>query len=117
METSRRSLLKKSALTVAALSVGGRFARAEEPPIMAPDGFVKDVHEKWRPDVVSLVTAGKAVDLNADKYAEIPFYGLTNSGSGRLASPRTSRSDSGGSRNMAARPASDSVIPSVRSRF
>jgi branched-chain amino acid transport system substrate-binding protein len=33
METSRRSLLKHSALTVAALSVGRRFASAEEPPI------------------------------------------------------------------------------------
>lgn len=61
-------------------------AVAEELPNVPPENFVKDIHEKWRPNVVTLFSAGKAADLNSDRYTPLPFYGLTNAGSGRLAS-------------------------------
>jgi branched-chain amino acid transport system substrate-binding protein len=63
METSRRSLLKNSALTIAALSVGGRFARAEEPPIRI--GVLYDLSGPFAAagSVASSIGAQIAIDL------------------------------------------------------
>ncbi len=63
METSRRSLLKHSALTVAALSVGGRFASAEEPPIRI--GVLYDLSGPFAAagSIASSIGAQIAIDL------------------------------------------------------
>jgi branched-chain amino acid transport system substrate-binding protein len=63
METSRRSLLKHSALTVAALSVGGRFASAQEPPIRI--GVLYDLSGPFAAagSVASSIGAQIAIDL------------------------------------------------------
>jgi branched-chain amino acid transport system substrate-binding protein len=63
METSRRSLLKNSGLTIAALSVGGRFARAEEPPIRI--GVLYDLSGPFAAagSVASSIGAQIAIDL------------------------------------------------------
>jgi branched-chain amino acid transport system substrate-binding protein len=63
METSRRSLLKHSALTVAALGVGGRFASAEEPPIRI--GVLYDLSGPFAAagSIASSIGAQIAIDL------------------------------------------------------
>jgi branched-chain amino acid transport system substrate-binding protein len=63
METSRRSLLKHSALTVAALSVSGRFASAEEPPIRI--GVLYDLSGPFAAagSIASSIGAQIAIDL------------------------------------------------------
>jgi branched-chain amino acid transport system substrate-binding protein len=63
METSRRSLLKHSALTVAALSVGARFASAEEPPIRI--GVLYDLSGPFAAagSIASSIGAQIAIDL------------------------------------------------------
>src|SRR5215475_48536 len=67
MRTSRRSLLKHSALTIAALSVGGRFARAEEPPIRI--GVLYDLSGPFAAagSVASSIGAQIAIDLVNEK--------------------------------------------------
>ena len=63
MRTSRRSLLKHSALTIAALSVGGRVVRAEEPPIRI--GVLYDLSGPFAAagSVASSIGAQIAIDL------------------------------------------------------
>jgi branched-chain amino acid transport system substrate-binding protein len=63
METSRRSLLKHSALTIAAMSVGGRFASAQEPPIRI--GVLYDLSGPFAAagSVASSIGAQIAIDL------------------------------------------------------
>jgi hypothetical protein len=59
-------------------------ARAEE-FANTPDGhFVDEVHQQWRPNVLTLHSSGRATDLNSDRFTVLTFYGLTNAGSGRL---------------------------------
>ncbi len=60
-------------------------ARAEELPNNPPANFVKEVHGTWRKDVLTMYASGRATDLNSEPFTRIPFYGLTNAGSGRLA--------------------------------
>ncbi|MBL8798892.1 MAG: hypothetical protein JNM56_33720 [Planctomycetia bacterium] len=47
--------------------------------------FVDEVHKPYRKDVLAVTAKGTALDLNAAKYTDLPFYGITNSGTGRLA--------------------------------
>jgi branched-chain amino acid transport system substrate-binding protein len=63
MQTSRRSLLKNSALTVAALGVAGRFARAEEPAVRL--GVLYDLSGPFAAagSVASSIGAQIAIDL------------------------------------------------------
>jgi hypothetical protein len=63
-------------------------AAAEELPNDPPPNFVSEIHNKWRKGVITLSSAGRAVDLNSPKYTGAPFYGLTSGGSGRLAAGR-----------------------------
>ena len=60
-------------------------ARAEQFPNNAEGNFVDEVHSQWRKNVVMLYSSGQGTDLNSDKFTGLTFYGLTNSGSGRLA--------------------------------
>src|ERR1700680_558622 len=63
MTTSRRSLLKGSAAGIAALSVGGRLARAQEPPIRI--GVIYDLSGPFAAagSVACAVGAQIAIDL------------------------------------------------------
>lgn len=67
MKTSRRSLLKSSAWTIAALSVGGRFASAEEPPIRI--GVLYDLSGPFAAagSVASSIGAQIAIDLTNER--------------------------------------------------
>jgi hypothetical protein len=60
-------------------------ARAEHLPNRPQGDFVTEVHRKWRKDAVVLYAGGVATDLNAPRFTPLPFYGLMNAGSGRLA--------------------------------
>src|SRR5262249_24796930 len=60
-------------------------ARAEQLPNRPQGDFVKEVHRQWRKNAVVLYTGGVATDLNAPKFTPLPFYGVLNAGSGRLA--------------------------------
>jgi hypothetical protein len=60
-------------------------ARAEDFPIQAPGDFAERIHKQWQPDALRLYRDGQAKDLNSSTYAEWPFYGVTNAGTGRLA--------------------------------
>jgi branched-chain amino acid transport system substrate-binding protein len=67
MKTSRRSLLKSSAWTIAALSVEGRFASAEEPPIRI--GVLYDLSGPFAAagSVASSIGAQIAIDLTNER--------------------------------------------------
>lgn len=60
-------------------------ARNENVPITGDPKFVNEVHKTWRQDVVAVASLGKTIDLNSNKFTDLPFYGLMNSGTGRLA--------------------------------
>jgi branched-chain amino acid transport system substrate-binding protein len=85
MQTSRRSLLKNSALAVAALSVSPRFASAEEPPIRI--GVLYDLSGPFAAagSVASSIGAQIAIDLVnerggvAGKYKVQPINGDSQS--------------------------------------
>lgn len=60
-------------------------AKAEDFANNPTAAFVNDVHKPWRKDVLLLHRGGTTTDLNSDRYTGLTFYGLTSSGSGRLA--------------------------------
>lgn len=52
----------------------------------SPEGkFVEEVHNNWRKDAFAVAARGKVTDLNSNKFTDLPFYGLTNAGTGRMA--------------------------------
>jgi hypothetical protein len=60
-------------------------ARAEK-FLNQPEGdFVEQVHKRWRPNIFTLHSKGRSTDLNSEKFTKLTFYGVTNAGSGRLA--------------------------------
>jgi hypothetical protein len=64
-------------------------AKAEDLPNHPEGNFVKEVHGTWRKDVITMYAGGRGTDINNDKFTRVPFYGLTNAGSGRLAAGPT----------------------------
>jgi hypothetical protein len=59
-------------------------ARTEKPPNDVKGNFVEEVHETYRKGVVSLSAKSAVTDLNSKKFTDLPFYGLANSGTGRM---------------------------------
>jgi hypothetical protein len=60
-------------------------AKTEDFGLNPTGNFVNDVHKSWRKGVVVLYRNGKANDLNSERFTDLPFYGLTNFGTGRIA--------------------------------
>jgi hypothetical protein len=60
-------------------------AKTEDFGLNPAGDFVNGIHKSWRKNVLVLYRNGKANDLNSERFTDLPFYGLTNFGTGRLA--------------------------------
>jgi hypothetical protein len=58
--------------------------KAEEFENRPTGDFIEAAHKTWRKDVMTLHVKGIAQDLNSKELTDLPFYGLCNSGTGRL---------------------------------